>query len=163
MPNNVASAQRTQAQEAAERFGLPVVTTPQQALMDLLYAKAGEVEFYRARVQELQTAQMTSGTERITRTRSPGPDGEVVEDRAVAKTTVNVWVRLLHDAERDLAAVARDLVGLGIAQQQVDLAKDQVRVMNAAILVALRRWEGMVPSELELAREMPAIIRAVAG
>ena len=88
-PNAVTHARHVMAADACERFGVPIETSAEAALLDALAHAAGDVVFYRARVQELSREQMVYGAERVTRTaRLNGQgQGQVIEDitRAVSR------------------------------------------------------------------------------
>jgi hypothetical protein len=121
---------QTARELAAQEFGVAVVTTAEDALLDALSRSLGLVLYYQARVKALQPEQLTQGTERITRTRkNPGGPDEVVEDVAVAKTAVNVYVRLLQEAELHHFRVAAKIAELQIEAGRVRLAREQGALM----------------------------------
>jgi hypothetical protein len=108
---------------------------------------------------------MTYGSERVTRTRRPDGQGtgQVVEDTTVLKSRASVWIGLLQQAEAHHLEVAATIVKLGIAARRVELEREQVRIAQQVVLVALQRLAGISPDDPRVARELPAIVREIAG
>lgn len=129
------------AEEAALAFGLEVETTAEDALVRALARSYGVVLFYRAQVAKLQPDQMVQGATQITRTRKlPGGPDETVEEIVTAKTTVNVWVRLLAEAEKHHLEVARTIAGLGIEARRLQLAEAEGALWHELVIRTLARF-----------------------
>lgn len=158
-PNNVASARRLQALEATRRFGTPIETTAEEALLRELHVTAGEVEFYRSQVARLPPDAMVYGTERATRRRR----GDVVEDETVVRSRPNVWVTLLHQAESHHLEVAATIARLGIEARAVEVSREQMLIVEAIISQALWRIAGIRGDDPRVQRELPEIIREIGG
>lgn len=130
-------------EEAARTFGLEVETTAEDALMGALMRAHGTVLFYRSKVRGLTDDQMVYGTRRITRTVRPqsGPGGvTMLEDVTVAESVVNVWVKLLQEAEKHLLAVASSVASLNIEQRRVAMAEEQGAFIFEAMTRILTRF-----------------------
>lgn len=158
-PDSTKHAEKLMAEEAAERFGVPVETTAQDALLDLLAFAQGKVDFYRAQVKRLTPDQMVGGTIRIQRTRKhPGQPDELVEDITTAQTTKNIWVVLLDEAEKHLLNVAGTIGSLGIEVERVKLAKEQGAMWHRLLLQVLEAYG--IPADDP---KLPGVVQRVIG
>lgn len=154
--NGTLAAQKTQAEEACARFGVPVETSAIEALIDLLAALNGEVMFYRARVAELGVTEMTHGiTERRYEGNDPQPGGE---GYTVFQSKPNVWILLLNDAEKRLHELAADMTRIGIEDRRMRLAEQQGAVMLKVIMSTLAEF-GVQPDDPRIPDVMPRIIK----
>jgi hypothetical protein len=134
---------RMAIEEAAERFGLVIDTTPEDALMDALAHAAGDVVFYRGRVAELNRDQMVYASERITRVERPSAQavgGRLIEDRTVLKSRPHVWLTLLNEAQRHLAEVAKTCAALNIAGRRLALDEEHGAFIADAVGRILLRF-----------------------
>lgn len=163
-PSQVAHNRHVMAEDAAQRFGLPLETTAEEALTDALNLAAGRVRFYLQACQELTTEQMTQGVERITRrVRQPGGPEQVTETVTVAKTTKNIWLILLDEAERHRVQVAEIMARLNIEDRQLQMSQAQGQQFYDLTLFALQR-SGLTPQQQEqLKAALPGAIEAYIG
>jgi len=149
---------------ALSEFGLEVETTAEDALLNCLYRAHGTVMFYRHQVRLLSKDQMVYGTESIKRTIRPiapalqaGGPTHTQEDTTIAKPIVNIWVRLLQDAEKHLLAVASKVAELNIEHRRVALAEEQGAFMFKLLQVVVRKL-GMDPEDERLPTIIPEAI-----
>ena len=82
-PNHVARARHLAAERAVATYGLPIQTSPEQALIDELHRTAGHVAWLGGRVAGLDPAELASA------------DG------------ISVWLQLYRSERRHLADVAK--------------------------------------------------------
>lgn len=166
-PQNRAAAER-RAQEATAvaacaKFGLPIEVTPMQALLQQVRVAAGEVAFYRARVQELTPDQMVHGYTSAQRTRGVSGYGRGVDETTtLAQARPHVWVQLLHDSERHLADVCRYALAAGAQEQIVELLKAEAAVLVRALVAVLTRF-GIDERDPRIPIVVPEIIQEITG
>jgi hypothetical protein len=129
-PAHETRARRVQAQEAAERFGLRVMTTAPAALQAELERSAGIVAFLTGQVAGLDPAGMVGGVSE----RRTGPGGE---EAVVWRAAPHVWLMLLHQWSRHHAEVAASMARLHIDERTVDLTAAIGDRLATALDVAL--------------------------
>lgn len=130
------AARRSLAVDACERFGIPIESSAEDALLYELSMARGQVVYFRARVGELTADQMTQGTERITRRQR----GQVIEDTIVAKSRKNVLVELLEAAQRHHHEVARTCAVLSIEHRRIAQAQEQGEFFYRAMILVLAAY-----------------------
>lgn len=109
--------------QTADRLGLPIEIDPAIALINAVWEAEGNLAFYRAQVQQLQSLTDTEF----------GPGG-------ASKEVANVLVVLYHEAERWRARVAADALKAGVEERRVRMAEaDAARILGAqvAALIAI--------------------------
>lgn len=153
-------AQRLELEQSCQTLGIPVQTSPAEALLGEIRETAGNVEYYRALVQELQSHPGTdeTGEERSaiygpTFHQSGVPTGE-------AKP--HVLVQLYNDERKHLAATTVAALRVGIAQQQVELASRQAELIAEgfrSFAIAL----GHDPAEPKVREAFRAQLTLIAG
>ena len=130
-PSGRKAAQREQARQAVELYGLPVETDPHQALLDEVQRTAGHVEWLGQIVRGLEERQLTRG---VTKTVEHADGTRVVEARAA----VNVWLKLYQDERDRLVRVAKAAIDAGVAERQVRLAEAQAQRIAQTVSAILR-------------------------
>lgn len=150
--------------QAVTTFGLEVECTAEDALLSALARSKGLVLFYQARVRNLPPDQLVYGSERVTRRRRPNLEegGEVIEDVTVAKSQVNVWVRLLQEAESHHLKVAAAVAGLGIEERRLRLAEEQGALFFDGMLRVLEAF-GISPDDDRIPLVIPAVMGEIVG
>lgn len=126
---------------AAAKFGVPIETDPEQALLDLVAESAGLVHFYRTRIEELigghdkEVFEPDGRFDAVAWQANVGPIttgagmlGPVYQlDREGNRVRIGEDVRAfvkLYNEERDrLAKVAKAAIDAGIAKRQVEQAQ----------------------------------------
>ena len=155
-----AAARRVQeekAAKAAQRLAQPIETDPSQALLDLVSSAAGEVAYWRARVdllQEQDEKRLTSGLTKITE----GKDRGGVTTLRTVETVAAIEYRMWVDAQERLARYATAALRAGVEERRVRLAEDQGALVAQVIRRILDRldlseWQAemvgsIVPEEL---------------
>lgn len=155
-----AAARRVQeekAAKAAQRLAQPIETDPSQALLDLVSSAAGEVAYWRARVDEIQDRdekRLTSGLTKITE----GKDRGGVTTLRTVETIAAIEYRMWTAAQDRLAQYATAALRAGVQERQIKLAEDQGALVAQVIRRILDRldlsqWQvemvgSVVPEEL---------------
>ena len=155
-----AAARRVQEEKAAKealRLAQPIATDPAQALLDLVSSAAGEVAYWRARVDEIQDRdekRLTSGLTKITE----GKDRGGVTTLRTVETIAAIEYRMWVDAQERLARYATAALRAGVEERRVRLAEDQGALVAQVIRRILDRldlseWQAemvgsIVPEEL---------------
>ena len=155
-----AAARRVQeekAAKAAQRLAQPIETDPSQALLDLVSSAAGEVAYWRNRVDEIQDRdekRLTSGLTKITE----GKDRGGVTTLRTVETIAAIEYRMWTAAQDRLAQYATAALRAGVEERRVRLAEDQGALVAQVIRRILDRldlseWQAemvgsVVPEEL---------------
>ena len=145
------SLELSSAAAVAHRFGLPIETSPQQALLDEVHRAAGMVAYYGERVAEIELndpAKLVFGTTQIV-------DKDGFEDgRAETREAKpNIWLTLWNEERDRLAKVSLAAIKAGIEERRVHLAE----VQGLAIAGAIRR----VLDRLGLTTQQQALVGVV--
>lgn len=131
-PNGTKSALRTMAQsEVDRRLGHPLDVDKDDALIMLVKLKAGDVEFYRQRVEELEDDEMIE----VAETRRGVDRGEDT-DMTETKARPHPWLELYNEAQRDLEHFCMSVAKAGVAERKIALAERQAREMFTALSLA---------------------------
>ena len=161
-----AAAARNLEQEklarVARRLGTPHTDLdPAQALLDLVAAKAGEVEWLRHQVETLESdGELWWGTTK-----------QSVEDDAAlgTKTSYTTEARqhivyaMLHKAQDQLARYAAETLKAGVDERQVRVA-ERTGEQFEAVLTSLLTAINATPEQMRTAAtEIPRILRDAAG
>ena len=149
--------QEEKAAKAAQRLAQPIDTDPSQALLDLVSSAAGEVAYWRNRVDEIQDRdekRLTSGLTKITE----GKDRGGVTTLRTVETVAAIEYRMWVDAQERLARYATATLRAGVEERRVRLAEDQGALVAQVIRRILDRldlseWQAemvgsVVPEEL---------------
>ena len=155
-----AAARRVQEEKAAkavQRLAQPIETDPSQALLDLVSSAAGEVAYWRARVDEIQDRdekRLTSGLTKITE----GKDRGGVTTLRTVETIAAIEYRMWTAAQDRLAQYATAALRAGVEERRVRIAEDQGALVAQVIRRILDRldlseWQAemvgsIVPEEL---------------
>lgn len=153
-PNGVKAARVELLRQAARRLGIPREVEPGQALLELVWEAAGNVEFYRDLVASLEGGESgegdaaRSGLYGALRHQTGFETGE-------AKRHVLVQ---MYDDERDrLKEYAATVVKVGLAERQVQVAELQAALVARVVMGLLD------DPELGLSREQRDVGRRLAG
>lgn len=149
-------------EEAARRFGVEVETTAEDALLSALSRSKGLVIYYQARVSALPPDQLVYGSERVTRVRRGEGADQVVEDITVAKTSVNIWVRLLQQAEDRHFRIAAKIAELQIEARRVRLADEQAELFYSSLIKALGLF-GISEDDERIPAFIPLVMGEIVG
>lgn len=126
------------AREECERLGIHVEIDPGEALIRAVWEAAGNVEFYRSRIQELVREDLNRPTFHI----SGQPTGETVQHPFL----------VLYNQERDrLVAFSTAALKAGVDERRVRLAEADAQVMFGAVMAAMRE-AGITDAQQEAIR-----------
>lgn len=142
-------------QKAATRLGVPIDVDPKDGILNLIAQKAGEIQWYKMQINALSSdndlvwgkAKHVSGHNSL---------GEV--DESTYDASVNQWLKLKNEAEKDLARYAEIALKYDIDERKIELARESISQVEAIIRYVLaderlgieRKKISMVP---ELMRE----------
>lgn len=124
----------TQLEQKVKTLGLPVTTTPQQALLDELYRTAGTVAWLEAELSKLKPEELTWGRTSEERRTGVGEMETQVDLTVTVRQARPVAMYEMYTRERaHLVHVAKVAIQCGIAERQVKLAEEQGRAIADAL------------------------------
>lgn len=136
-PQVVAAAERRRkvaaAEQAADTYGLPRDVPADVALVEEMHRAAGHVSWLGALIAGLDVDGLTQW----------GESGR----------QASVWLDLYHRERKQLHLVAKDIVGLKLAEREVQVAEQQGAMLAAVI--------GRVLDSLDLTAEQRALVGEV--
>jgi hypothetical protein len=141
--NRKAAAERLADQAVrslASTYGLPIETTPDQAILDEVHRTAGHVAWLQAQVQALTRGELVWG---ITKVKEGGDDAGVTEE-----AVPHALLRLYQEERKHLVTVCAAALRAGIEERRVKLAEQQGALVAQVIRAVL--------NDLELTREQQA-------
>ena len=150
-----------QAAAAAQTIGLPVETSPQQALIDEVQRAAGMVAYYGARVEEIANEnpnRLINGTTKI-----ENREGFQAGRTSTVETVPNVWLTLWNEERDRLARVSTAAIRAGIEERRVELAEHQGLMIAAVIRRILDRLNLDDTQRVLVGEVVPAELRALAA
>lgn len=156
---NLAAAERRQAEAQAARdvelFAARRDIHPAEALLELVQWTAGEVDYWRARVSEIEEADLTWG---VTKVKDGGDDRGTTEE---AKP--HIAYVMLVDASNRLERYSSAALKANIDERRVRLAESEGRVLAGVIQRILAALE-LTPEQAELVHVVvPRELRAIAA
>ena len=113
---------RKQLKEAATRLGVPIETDPKDGILQLIAQKAGEIQWYKMQIDALQSDDdLVWGKTKET------------EDGIEYSASVNQWLKLKNEAEKDLARYAEVALKYDIDERKIELARESISQVEAII------------------------------
>lgn len=113
---------KKQLKEAATRLGVPVETDPKDGILQLIAQKAGEIQWYKMQIDALQSDDdLVWGKTKET------------EDGIEYSASVNQWLKLKNEAEKDLARYAEVALKYDIDERKIELARESISQVEAII------------------------------
>lgn len=152
--------QRDAAHTAATRFGVPIDTTPQQALLDEVQRTAGMVAYYGAKAQEVADRDHAALVRGVTR--EENREGFQAGSTRVIEAAPNIWLTLWNDERDRLVRVSAAAIKAGIEERRVQLAEQQGQLIAAAIRRVLDRLNLTQAQQVLVGEVVPAELRALA-
>lgn len=134
-PNGRKHAMEQAARKAVETYGLPRDISPTDALLEEVRYSAGHVAWLRAKVAELEAADLVWGiTEQVEKeaTEFAGTD-------TTRSAAVNMWLDLYFRERKHLLDLTKTAISVGIEERRVRLAEAQGSLMNDVIRRILAR------------------------
>ena len=134
-PSGRIAAMNEQARKAVETYGLPRDISPTDALLEEVRYSAGHVAWLRAKVAELEAADLVWGvTEEADRNATEFAGTDVTRSAAV-----NTWLDLYFRERKHLLDLTKTAISVGIEKRRVRLAEAQGSLMNDVIRRILAR------------------------
>ena len=113
---------KKQLKEAATRLGVPIETDPKDGILQLIAQKAGEIQWYKMQIDALQSDDdLVWGKTKET------------EDGIEYSASVNQWLKLKNEAEKDLARYAEVALKYDIDERKIELARESISQVEAII------------------------------
>lgn len=158
-----AAVERLEQQAAAREVARIGITArdihPAEALIELVQFTAGEVDYWRRRVSQLEDEQLTWG--RTQHRDGVGPEGPV--DVTTREAKPNIAYVMLQQASDRLASYAAAALKAGVEERRVRLAEQQGALVAQAIRNILDQLH-LTPAQLELVPTVvPAQLRLIGG
>ena len=158
-PQALAAAKKRLADEAARKAASRVITRkdtdPATALLDLVQWTAGEVDYWRGRVSELDDDTELAAL-MLTKTKTGGDDaGDTSE------VTANIVHRMYVDASDRLARYAALALKAGIEERRVRIAEAQGAVLAGVIRKILERLNLTPDQQTLIGTVVPEELRAL--
>jgi hypothetical protein len=161
-PRAKAAAKRRNAETAArEILGTIDPDAPREhpveTLLNLIQAKAAEVQWLRTIIKEMTEEQLTWG---IAQHRDGfGPEGII--DEKTYKAEMNVWWKTLREAENQLAQWTAAAAKAGVEERAVTLAEDQALQLVTAINRILAQLQLTSDQQRMTSTVIPAVLREI--
>ena len=140
--------QENAAREDAARFAARTDIHPADALLELVHYQAGIVDYWRARIEDIEDEDLEWG---VTREKTGGDDAGTTSEAAP-----HIAYKLLTEAQDKLAAYAAAALKAGIDERRVKLAESQGALVAQAIRGILDALH-LTPEQLEL---VPTVVPA---
>lgn len=164
-----ANLQQAEAQAAVELFAARRDIEPGQALLELVQWTAGEVDYWRQEVRQVERDALVWG---VTREKTggsvpdvAGPDDEqfVAAPEVTREAKPNVAYQMLIDAQNRLAAYCVAAIKAGVAERQIRLAEQQGALLADVIRAILADLHLTKAQQALVATVVPAHLRAITG
>lgn len=133
------------ARAVMETYGLPIETSPADALLAEVHRTAGHVAWLQQRVADLEEHDVVWGTTQI---KTGGQDGGTTE-----AAEPHVWLRLYQQERAHLVKVSAEAIRCGIEERRVKLAESQGALVAGVIRAIL--------GDLSLTPEQQAMVSEV--
>lgn len=152
--NHVKAAQRARMVDEMRTYGIPIDTTPEQALLDEINRCAGHVAWLQDKVQQLSDVDLVWGMDSAKSIMSAETPAELLElaqgrelYEAVMKAGASVWLRLYQEERKALVTACAIAIKNGLDERKVQLAERQGMQLAAVMREVLVRM-GVPASEL---------------
>lgn len=147
----------TNARAAVARLGGRRDIHPAEALLDLVHWTAGEVDYWRQRVTQLEEDQLTWGTTQ--HREGTGPEGPI--DVTTQAAAPHIAYTMLERASDRLASYATAALKAGVDERRVRLAEQQGALV-AGVIRAILAELNLSPAQQALVGEVvPRQLRAL--
>ena len=136
-------------------YGLPVETTPEQAILDEVQRTAGHVAWLQEQVRALTKGELVWG---MTKAKEGGHDGGITEE-----AVPNAFLRLYQEERKHLVTVCAAALRAGIEERRVKLAEQQGALVAQVIRAILGDLK-LTSEQREMIPEVvPRHLRALAS
>lgn len=166
--------QEAAAANAVATLGLPIDTTPTEALLEEVRWTAGHVHWLRSKVQEIEARGLVWGTTR-TETEGSGAlaltvhDGEITEvgsapsTKTIQTASPSIWYELYTRERAHLVKVCEAALRAGVEERRVRLAEQQGDLVALAITRILDALNLTPDQQALVGTVVPAQLRLIAG
>jgi hypothetical protein len=137
--------------ELADTYGLPVETTPEQAILDEVHRTAGHVAWLEQQVHALTRGELVWG---ITKVKEGGDDAGVTEE-----AVPHALLRLYQEERKHLVTVCAAALRAGIEERRVKLAEQQGALVAQVIRAVLADLELTPQQQARVPVVVPARLR----
>jgi hypothetical protein len=141
------------ARAVMETYGLPIETSPADALLAEVHRTAGHVAWLQQRVAELEEHDLVWGTTQI---KTGGEDGGTTE-----AAEPNVWLKLYQAERTHLVKVSAEAIRCGIEERRVKLAESQGALVAGVIRAILGDLNLSADQQALVSEVVPRHLRAV--
>lgn len=141
--------------ELADTYGLPVETTPEQAILDEVQRTAGHVRWLEEQVHALKRGELVWG---VTRVKEGGDDAGITEE-----AVPHALLRLYQEERRHLVNVCAAALRAGIEERRVKLAEQQGALVAQVIRGILEDLKLTSEQRAQVPEVVPRHLRALAG
>lgn len=152
------------AARKAITMGAPLALTPLEALLWVVRLAAGEVQFFTAKITELEQEQVIGRPTSIRQKHYMVAGGlEKVEERERSPIDLNVWVKSRHLAMDRLAQYSALALKAGVEERQVRLAErmgDMIAGLLKGVLDDLQLTKSQSKAAPEIVRRRLAAAEA---
>lgn len=152
--------ERRRAENAAVRFGVPIDTTPQQALLDEVQRAAGMVAYYGAKAQGIADDDPDHLIRGVTK--EEAREGFQAGHTSTIEAAPNIWLTLWNEERDRLTRVAAAAIKAGIEERRVQLAEQQGQLIASVIRRVLDRLNLTQAQQILVGEVVPAELRALA-
>lgn len=132
-----------EAQRALETYGVPIVTNPEDALLDEVHRTAGHVAWLGAVVAELEQQQLQQSS------------------FLSGISEPSVWLRIYQDERKHLVNVAAAALKAGVEERRVQVVESQAAQLVQVIRALLGDARLGITASLEVQQQV--IREAIAG
>lgn len=141
--------------DLADTYGLPVETTPEQAILDEVQRTAGHVAWLEQQVHALTRGELVWG---ITKVKEGGDDAGVTEE-----AVPHALLRLYQEERKLLVSVCAAALRAGIEERRVKLAEQQGALVAQVIRAVLADLELTREQQERVPQVVPRHLRLLAG
>lgn len=164
------AAQRVMAEQMAATYGLPIETTPEDALTQELYRTAGHVAWLSEQIRTLTADDLVWGMAEAKSVADLDEYGSIAALRAAGKTEdddasklyelvmksgISAWVELYLRERKHLADVASSMLKIGIEAKRVESIRRQGLQLSAVVRAFVKLLE-LTPEQM---LAVPSLLR----
>lgn len=159
-PQNKAKAQQRLAEQKARdvmvTYGLPIDTSPADALLAEVHRTAGAVAWLADRVAELSAEAVAWNTREMVA-------GGIGGGSTTESAEPHVWVKLYQEERKHLVRVCAEAIRCGIEERRVKLAESQGALVAGVIRAILGDLDLNAEQQARVSEIVPRRLRELAA
>lgn len=155
-----ANLQAAAAVQLANRIGVKIEVSPQQALLDEVHRTAGMVAFYQEQVQNIVGDDPDLLVRSITKTEET--QARYAMTVTTTESVAHMWLQLYNAERVRLVQAAAAAVRAGVEERRVELAEQQGQLMVTVIRAILARLHLNPEQQALVPTVVPEELRALA-